>query len=71
MLLSRLQCATWAVTMMMSWFTGAKFAFGNPGTLICSALAAQMLCRGEYVFDRDPGRMMPADVAEFLKVTPG
>jgi hypothetical protein len=54
----------------LTLLTGAKFAFGNPGTLICSALGAQMLCRGDYIFDRDPNTMMPADIAEHLGATP-
>lgn len=49
---------------------GSRFAFGSPGTLICSALAAQMLCRGDYIFERDPNRAMPADVAKLLGVLP-
>lgn len=46
--------------------TGAKIVFGNPGSLICSALGAEMLCRGDYIFSRDPGSMMPADIAKDL-----
>jgi hypothetical protein len=43
---------------------GSRFAFGNPGTLICSGLQAQTLCRGQYIFEKDPGRMMPANLAK-------
>lgn len=57
------------VSLGLTLLTGAKFAFGNPGTLICSAMGAQMLCRGDYIFDRDPNRMMPADVARELCLT--
>ena len=58
------------LSLGLTLLTGAKFAFGNPGTLICSALAAEALCRGDYVWPRDPNRCMPADIAKHLAVTP-
>lgn len=58
------------LSLGLSLVTGAKIQFGNPGTLICSALAAQTLCRGDYVFPRDPNRLMPADLAKALDVRP-
>lgn len=48
--------------------TGANFLIGNPGTMICSGLAAQMLCRGDYIFKRDPNTIMPADLAEYFDI---
>lgn len=58
------------LSLGLTLLTGAKLAFGNPGTLICSALAAEALCRGDYIWPRSPGVMMPADLAQALGVRP-
>ncbi len=49
---------------------GDHLGFGNPGTLVCSGLIGQMLCRGDAIFDRDPNRLMPADIAQWADVKP-
>jgi hypothetical protein len=52
----------------LTLITGAKLVVGNPGTLICSALAAEMLCRGDFIWPREPSTMLPADLAQALRV---
>lgn len=52
------------ISLGITIISGAKLVFGNPGTLICSALAAQMLCRGDFIFERDPSVMMPWNIAK-------
>jgi hypothetical protein len=58
------------LSLGLTLLTGGNFGFGNPGTMICSALAAQMLTRGDFVFPFDPNRAMPADIAKALQVRP-
>jgi hypothetical protein len=42
--------------------------FGSPGTMICSAFAAEALCRAGEVFAVTPEYAMPADLAEHFGV---
>lgn len=48
-------------------FSG-KFDFSIDGTLICSGFVARTLERAGYIFDRDPQREMPADLAHHFSV---
>jgi hypothetical protein len=52
------------ISLGLALLTGTKVIFGNPATLICSALAAQSLTRGNFIWSRDPNVMMPADIAK-------
>lgn len=56
------------LSLTMTLVVGNRLSFGDPGTLVCSTLAAQMLCRGDFIFPTDPGQMMPADLAKLFKV---
>lgn len=47
---------------------GGKFDVSLDSTLICSGFLARMLERAGYIFDRDPQREMPADLAHHFKV---
>jgi hypothetical protein len=58
------------VSLGLTLVVGAKIVVGNPGTLICSALAGEALCRGDYIFSRDPNSQMPADIAKELGLRP-
>lgn len=47
---------------------GAKFDFSIDGTMICSGFVARSLERAGYIFDREPSREMPADLANHFHV---
>jgi hypothetical protein len=47
---------------------GGKFDFSLDGTMICSGFVARTLERAGYIFDRDPSREMPADLARHFQV---
>lgn len=47
---------------------GGKFDFSIDGHTICSGLVARTLERAGYIFDRDPTREAPADLARHFKV---
>lgn len=58
------------VSMALSLVTGGKLAFAIDGQLICSGLVARALERTSAIFQHDPGRIMPAELAEIYKVDP-
>lgn len=47
---------------------GGKFDVSLDGTMICSGLVARALERSGYIFDRDPTRVTPADLAQKFDV---
>lgn len=47
---------------------GGKFDFSLDGDIICSGLIARVLERAGYIFERDPQREMPADLAHHFLV---
>jgi uncharacterized protein YycO len=47
---------------------GGSFDVSLDGTLICSGLVARALERAGYIFDRDPSRVTPADLARHFQV---
>ncbi len=56
------------VSIGLSLLTGLKFSFGVPGTVICSGLVAAAL--GAPQWREDPSHVMPADLAEYARITP-
>jgi hypothetical protein len=50
--------------------SGSNFGFGVDGQEICSALVARCLERTGEIFQQDPWRMTPADLAKFCDVRP-
>lgn len=56
------------ISLGLSMVSGWRFNFGAANTLICSGLAGETLSRGAYIFDIDPSRLVPADIAQhFLR----
>lgn len=54
---------------LIGWcLLGAKFDMSLDGSLICSGFVARTLERAGYIFDRDPQREMPADLAHHFHV---
>lgn len=47
---------------------GGSFDMSLDGTLICSGLVARALERAGYIFDRDPSRVTPGDLARHFDV---
>lgn len=47
---------------------GGKFDFSIDGQEICSGFVARTLERAGYIFDRDPSRETPADLARHFQV---
>jgi hypothetical protein len=47
---------------------GGKFDFSVDGHTICSGLVARTLERAGYIFDRNPAREAPADLARHFQV---
>lgn len=57
------------ITAVALWsLFGGKFLIGLDGTEICSALVARCLERYGLIFDKNPLRMTPSDLAEFFQV---
>lgn len=56
------------VSLALWCLFGGKFEFGIDGSLICSGFVARTLERAGYIFDRDPQREMPADLAHKFSV---
>jgi uncharacterized protein YycO len=48
---------------------GGRFDVSLDGTLICSGLVARALERAGYIFERDPSRVTPADLARHFNVS--
>lgn len=48
---------------------GGPFRFGIDNQLICSALAAEALCRTDIIFPEEPLWMFPAHLAQFFNVS--
>lgn len=75
-----LKFARWAVGKKYGYLTdlslafamllGGRFAFSLDGQEICSGLVARALERTGEIFDRDPSRVMPADLARHFQVDP-
>jgi uncharacterized protein YycO len=61
----------WASIVALAFvlLTGVRFGIDIAGKF-CSELVAQALERGTSIFPISPPRMMPADLAEYHKVTP-
>ncbi len=57
-------------SIALSLVTGGKLAFAIDGQLICSGLVARALERTTAIFAHDPGRIMPAELAEIYRVDP-
>lgn len=57
-------------SIAFSLVTGGKFAFAIDGQLMCSGLVARSLERTTAIFKHDPGRIMPAELAEIYQVVP-
>ena len=55
-------------SIALELLTGVKIQLSSNNTMICSAVVAQSLWAGGYVFDRNPYQMMPADLAASFKV---
>lgn len=49
--------------------TGASLCIQSAGTAICSGFVSDALTRAGYIWPRPPFSMMPADLAEYFKVT--
>lgn len=47
---------------------GGRFDVSLDGTQICSGLVARCLERAGYIFERDPSRVTPADLAKHFQV---
>ena len=58
------------VSIAISLLTGAKLTFQIDGQKICSGLVAGAMERTNAIFDREPGHMMPADLAKYYTVSP-
>jgi uncharacterized protein YycO len=59
---------TTIVSISLTLLTGAKFSFFIDGEFICSGLVARALERTNAIFNRDPGHVMPADLAKYFQV---
>ena len=55
-------------SLTVELLTGIKVQFGNPNSIICSALVSQCLWAGGIIFNTNPYRMMPADLAAAFNV---
>jgi uncharacterized protein YycO len=66
----RLSGYGWAtiVSIGLTVLTGGKFSFFIDGEFICSGLVARSLERTSAIFNRDPGHVMPADLAKYFQV---
>jgi hypothetical protein len=59
------------VSIALTLLTGAKFSFALDGQEICSGLVARAQERVGTIFgERDPGHIMPADLAKYYDVHP-
>lgn len=59
---------TTIVSISLTLLTGGKFSFFIDGEFICSGLVARALERTGAIFNRDPGHVMPADLAKYFQV---
>lgn len=74
-----MEFAEWAVGKPYGFLTivglgiwaifGGKFDVSLDGTIICSGLVARALERAGYIFDRDPSRVAPGDLARHFDVS--
>jgi hypothetical protein len=51
------------ISIALELLTGIKIQFNSSNSMICSAVVAQSLWAGGFIFDRNPYQMMPADLA--------
>jgi len=56
------------ISIALELLTGIKIQFNSSNSMICSAVVAQSLWAGGYIFDRNPYQMMPADLADAFDV---
>jgi len=56
------------ISLTIELLTGIKIQFGDPNSIICSALVAQCLWAGGIIFNTNTYRMMPADLAAAFDV---
>jgi uncharacterized protein YycO len=56
------------ISLSLWALVGGKFDISLDGTIICSGLVARALERAGYIFDRDPSRVTPADLAQKFDV---
>jgi uncharacterized protein YycO len=58
------------VSIAIGLIFGGSFTFGFDGQSICSGLVARALERTSAIFNREPSRIMPADLAKYFRVEP-
>ena len=58
------------LSVAISVLTGAKVSFGFEAHKTCSGLVARALERSWAIFDREPSRILPADLARHYAVEP-
>jgi uncharacterized protein YycO len=56
------------LSIALQLLTGIEFQFSFGSSIICSALVAQSLWAGGYIFDQNPFQMMPADLASAFNI---
>jgi uncharacterized protein YycO len=56
------------LSIALQLLTGIEFQFSFGSSIICSALVAQSLWAGGYIFDQNPFQMMPADLAAAFNI---